>query len=145
MTTIRQMLNKWQAVDFDQIVWDSIDQTKENIVTFNQINLRYGFKIDGSRIGQYVSVPYAKKKFQQSALAGGGQVDLYLTGDWSYGLTVNVGLKTFTTFSTDYKDGLLTTRYGKEIEGLPQKYQSQYIDILFPVVFGKVKYATVAG
>lgn len=140
--TITEMANKWKALDFDQIVRDSIEQTKEVIVTLNQKNLRYGFKVDGSRIGTYVSAPYARKKYQQSALAGGGQVDLYLTGDWSYGITVNVGLKTFTTFSIDSKDSTLTTRYGKEIEGLPAKYQSQYIDILFPVIFGKIKYST---
>lgn len=140
--TITEMANKWKALDFDQIVRDSIEQTKEVIVTLNQKNLRYGFKVDGSRIGTYVSAPYARKKYQQSALAGGGQVDLYLTGDWSYGITVNVGLKTFTTFSIDSKDAILTTRYGKEIEGLPAKYQSQYIDVLFPVIFGKIKYST---
>lgn len=145
MTTIHAMAQRFAAVNFDQIARDSIEATKGSIVSFNQQNLRKGFKVDGSRIGTYASIPYAAKKFNQSGDAGFGFIDLFLTGAWSENIGVIVNSKSFTTFSTDSKESLLSGIYGNDIEGLPDAYRPQYTEIIYPVLFGKLKAVTVGG
>lgn len=143
--TIHQMAERFNSLNFDQVVHDSIEATKGTIALFDRENLRFGFKVDGSRIGQYKSAPYAVKKYLQSPLAGRGYIDLYLTGSWSDGISVIVNSKSFSTFSDDSKAATLESRYGKLIYGLPTSYGAKYTSVLFPVVFGKVKAATVGG
>lgn len=142
LKTIHAVAQAFQRLNFDQVVRDSFEETKGSIVDFDRKNLRQGFKVDGTRIGFYASVPYAAKKFNQSSEAGFGYIDLYLSGSWSGGINVTVNSKSFTTFSVDSKALKLEADYSPLIYGLPNKYKPNYVQIIGPVIFKKIKQAT---
>lgn len=141
LSTIHKVAANAQRINFDAIKRDSFEETKSSVVSFNKQNLRQGFKVDGSRIGIYGSIPYAAKKFNQSGEAGFGCIDLYLTGDWQNGIGAIINSKSFTTFSVDEKASKLELKYSPLIYGLPDKYKPDYVKIIGPVIFKKTKSA----
>jgi hypothetical protein len=138
---IHRVAENAKKLNFDMVVRDSIEQTKSTIVSLNRQNLLQGFKVDGSLIGKYASIPYAAKKFNQDGQAGFGNVNLYLTGAWSQGIGVIVNSKSFTSLSDDIKSPKLELDYGNTILGLPDSKKPNYIEVLAPVILEKTKTA----
>lgn len=141
LKTIHAAAQRARSVNFDDIIRQSIAETKDYIIQFNRENLLKGLKVDGSKIGTYATIPYAAKKFAQNSQAGFGFVDLYLTGDFAKGIQVKLNSKSFTTFSIDSKADKLELEYSKDIYGLPFNRKAEYAEILGQAITRNTKSA----
>lgn len=91
---------------------------KEEIVSLVRDRWQRGVRPDGTIIGVYRSIEYQQYKAAKNPEAG-GNVDLILTGDLSFGLTLNKVMNVgYTIFSTDEKANMIADKYGLDVFGL---------------------------
>lgn len=79
----RKLLALKQALP--AIAEDSVEQTKQTVIQLNREQMLRGQDASGNLIGKYKSDPYALKKFALSSLAGFGNKDYRLTGEYYRG------------------------------------------------------------
>ena len=89
-------------------------------------------------IGKYKNAKYAQMKFAMSSLAGYGNVDLKLTGDFQSEIFVDVRNDIFVISSADSKDNDLTQKYGDNIWGLDDDKTNQLIEIVQPMLIENI-------
>jgi len=119
MSTIADFNRRIQAVEIEQVIRVSIDETSEDAAQYNRDDLSEGLLATSNPIVPGYSPAYAKKK-------GFLTPDLYVTGDFYRGIFAKVKDKTIEFDSTDPKAGALKAKYGKFIYGITQESKSAY-------------------
>lgn len=147
MGTLRNLSNRFQlAVSlYDETLRESIEQTKGEIITYNQLQLYSGITSAGYKLSpQYSDGRYAEAKNIDNTAPGLGVPDLYLTGTFYKGIGVVVNSKSFVTSSSDQKAQKLELKYGSEIYGLTAQNKSEYsLHSVKVVLFAKIKAQTI--
>lgn len=140
LKTIHEMAKRFASVNFEQVVRDSFEEKKATIASFNRQNLRKGKLQTGNTIKPDLqSIPYAAKKFNSSGQAPFGTPDLFLTGGFQSDIGVIINKETFTTFSENIKAPKLELKYTPLIYGLPDANKPDFVQVVGPVIFQKVK------
>jgi len=135
MGTIASLNRRIQAVDINQIIRESIDETSENAAQFNRDDLSVGLLSTSNPITPSYSHGYARKK-------GFTTPDLYVTGGFYRGIFAKVRGNMIEFDSIDEKAKSLEARYGKFIYGLTQDAKSAYaLQILRPILNRNLCYA----
>jgi hypothetical protein len=137
MQTIKTLYQKLEALDTDQVIVNSLEQTKEEIANLNVEQMNKGFNSKGEKIGAYRNELYAEEKHRMNPLPGFGVPDLRLTGAFYGGTTVKVSGQTLMIDSSDSKSIELQEKYGKEIFGLSGVYKREYLNESLGPVFRK--------
>ena len=115
-------ISDWQrsirekAAKQDQVILQIIKKWEKEILDLIREQLQQGIKPDGSRIGIYKSKWYANMK-------GHDYVDLFLTGDFYYGLWLDCDAFPVVVMSDDEKTTLIFERYG-DVLGLTDENKS---------------------
>lgn len=119
----------------------SVVETKEDYIELNIDQLKRGKRSDGTQIGTYFSPSYALDKFEKNPLAGLGNVDLILTGDFTNALDIAARGTSFEEFSHDEKFSMLKQRYGNNILGLTAEnlYEFYRKESFLPNLMPKVR------
>lgn len=134
MATISQLIRNIKAMEVRDVIQESIDDTKQALVRLQKLQMLFGERSDGKKIGKYRSIPYAIRKQTINPLAGFKQVDLRLTGDFHSGLFADVRDDKVVFDSLDSKTDILLDKYGEKIFGLNKKNASEYsLNHLAPV------------
>jgi hypothetical protein len=107
MATIDQLIRNTQAIDMQELVADSLDYTRSELIAYQRYQMLQGYKADGTRIGKYKNKYYAAKKYAQNPLAG-------------------IGNNSVVFGSTDTKTNDLQERFGNDIFGLRDVVASEY-------------------
>lgn len=105
-------------IDFEELINEAIEDNEAELIDSLQDQLQHGFDQSGSRIGEYSTKEYATIKTQMNPLAGFGNIDLKLEGDFYRDMFLEKIEKDFQIRSSDYKNDKLERQYGKEIFGL---------------------------
>lgn len=143
---IRNLRDRFIAVDFEATVQFCIDQTKDAIITYNRDYMYRGLLVDGNPISpDYKSDEY--ENFKQAIHPNKPKMvpDLYVTGAFYRGLAVVVNKKSFITSSTDEKAAKLELQYTNKIYGLSNEDIPKYVAVLAPVLLTNLKKQTVGG
>jgi hypothetical protein len=94
-------------------------QTSYEIELLNKQQLyNYGVDSTGKKLKKYINDTYAKEKNYMNRRPGFGQPDLFFTGKFYKGFTVNVNKTHFKVDSVDFKSEKLKDQYGDKIFGL---------------------------
>ena len=146
MGTLRNLSQRFETAlaAYDDTLQETIEETKGQIVSYNQTQLYSGFTAAGTKVQpDYRTDDYAKIKFQDNPTAGLGTPDLYLYGDFYNGIGVVVNKKSFVTSSNDSKAARLELKYGSEIYGLDAQNAAAYsIQSVKPILFAKIRNQT---
>lgn len=121
MGSIIGLLNKIEAIDTDAICERAVDDSVNVMADLNAEQINSGLKADGSEMPDYSlrSVVQYGKPY--------GPIRLRETGAWQAGLYAVRQGDSVVFKSSDPKDGMLTGRYGDDIEGLSEKYKNEAI------------------
>jgi hypothetical protein len=139
MPGINAMIAKLNSVDLNEIIADSIEETKLDLNKVQKEQLLHGEGKNG-RIGRYRNHKYAEAKHRLNPLAGLGNVDLKLKGDYYKGVFVDVRSGSVVIESGDNKTAKLTEKYGENISGLNPDYAAGYSnDYLAPQAIDRIK------
>lgn len=134
MATIRDLRDGIRKVNFNSMVVNAADKTKDKLVQFNREQLLQGRDSRGLLLSpEYASFNYALRKYQQNAAPGFGNPDLYLTGAFQRAFYATVGYTgIYTLDSTDSKTDVLQNGsythpgYGKYIFGVNTQNIEKY-------------------
>ena len=127
MATIADIRKRFNALDLIEEAGAAIDQTRDQLIEKQKDQLLHGFNSKGERIGKYKSAKYARVKNQMNPLAGLGNVDLKVKGDYHGGLFVDVRTDSYVVESGDEKSGDLEKKYGKKTLGLNKDSLEEYV------------------
>ena len=129
MATLEQLKSKFKSIDFGKLIEDSVVATKGDLIEYQRGQMLHGLNSSGSTIGKYRSKDYARRKANMNPVAGYGNVDLKLTGEFQRNLNVRFFARSFFLFSTDSKMKKLTEKYGDVIWGLSPSYTLEYSNL----------------
>ena len=138
MLTISSLSEKFNTINTDKIIDESLNETKDEFKAINKQQLKSGKTRTGEEIksttnpntgrkNYYKSKKYALAKNQMNALPGLGNPDLYLTGAFYEGIDVEVGKDVFDIISKDEKGPELENKYS-DIFGLGNNFKKKYLD-----------------
>lgn len=140
MAVIEQLIKNLEAVDMNDVIEESVEATRDDLARLQKLQLLSGEKSDDTKIGKYRNKNYAAKKYAQNPLAGLGNVDLRLTGDFYSGIIIDPRDRAVIIDSDDPKTDALTKKYGKNIFGLNTEFGAEYgKEHMGPVATGKIK------
>ena len=128
MLTISSLSEKFNSLNTDKIIDESINETKDEFKAINKQQLKSGFTNTGGKVApKYRSKKYASAKNQMNSLPGLDNPDLYLTGAFYEGIDVEVGKDVFDIISKDEKGPELENKYS-DIFGLGTNFKKKYLD-----------------
>lgn len=135
--SIRYLKERVLAFDPVKAAINSIQETSNTIIQFNQIQLyRYSTDAFGNKLNLYSSPLYALTKERLNPLPGFLHPDLYLKGDFYRGFKVTVtSAGIYSVYSTDSKADKLTLSYGAGIFGLTNSNVEIYARQTFSPVY----------
>jgi|GEM_PF-2370246 len=143
MGTIHSVLRKYEQLrdSLDQLVTESVEDTRSAIVDLNRQQLEQGLTSTGGRFRPYRSDSYAGFKHDKNPFPGLYNPDLKLTGAFHSGIEVIITDDNLTIKSTDPKAPGLEESYGEaNIYGLTPDSKRRYISQeLWPAFISKVK------
>lgn len=140
MTTVAALLKRVDAINVSDQSQFAIDDTREQLVLKQQMQMLHGLNAKGEKIGKYANPEYAAAKFALNPLAGFGNVDLRLTGTFFNDAFVDVRDDVFVITSGNEKTRELEQKYGQDIFGLNKDYKKEYVqEDLKPVFFKNVR------
>lgn len=137
MQTITSLYQKLQTLDTDQIIQQSMEQTKDVLADLNVEQMNKGLNAKGEKIGEYRSEAYAEMKHSMNPLPGFGIPDLRLTGAFYRGTSVSISGQKVIIDSSDEKSADLQEKYGEEIFGLSGVYKREYLNESLGPIFRK--------
>lgn len=126
--TITSLYQKVQSLDTNQIITNSLEQTKEAIANLNVEQMHKGLNANGEPIGAYRNEVYAEIKHRLNPLPGFGVPDLKLTGAFYQATSASISGDRIITDSGDSKSAKLQAKYGKQIFGLSGVYKREYLN-----------------
>lgn len=115
------MISSMKSLNFTEIIKEVVSDSKDDLVDIQKKQMLRGEASDGSKIGKYKNKYYRRKKFNLNPLAGYGNVDLRLTGEFQRNIKVFFFSDSFFFESSDSKSIKLQEMYGEEIYGLNVK------------------------
>jgi hypothetical protein len=127
MSTLTQLIDKYDKIDFRQSVKDSFVETENDYINLNLRQMLHGLNSEGDKIGEYASDVYASAKARFNPLPGYGVVDLRLHGAFYNGAQARLNGNTIEILSVDSKDPKLEAKYGKVIWGLTSDSRAIYV------------------
>jgi hypothetical protein len=127
MNSLQIYISKLQGIvnDFDNLVTESVDETKQIATAYNKEQMIYGQDSADGIIGEYNWKEYGQMKAQMNPFAD-GKVDLRLTGAFHKAMNANINGNVMVIDSTDSKRNKLVAKYGEEIFGLNTKNKKRY-------------------
>jgi len=129
MTTVGMLLAKVEKISINDLIQDTLYDTRTDYVHVQQDQLKHGLRQDGSIIGKYKNPAYASLKERLGSVAGYGNINLYLTGDFNKGVFAEVRDEGILAGSIDSKALDLEDRYGSDIFGLNDEYRVPFVDV----------------
>ncbi len=145
MSTISNMIAAVKSLNIEKVSVDSLEETSEQRVEANRLQMSKGLNAEGGIIGTYKSREYAAFKQGMGSQAPFGIVDLRLTKEFSEAIKSSVTGNTIITDSTDSKSPALQGKYNRNgnIFGLSTTYKADYISKdLRPLFQSKVSQQT---
>lgn len=103
MATMREMMERWQAVNAVEITTEAMGENSDSIAELNKEQLLSGQAMDGSPFYQYKDPAYAKMKNELNPLPGYGNADFKLTGAFQGGIFLKIVGVDYTLDSADDK------------------------------------------
>lgn len=145
MGTIRNLSDRFKALDFELIKQQSLIETAPQIMEMTEQQMRIGERSDGYNIiPDLQDLHYSLQKKEAGGIAPFETPDLFNTGQFYKGLRTSIGLKTINTYSLDTKAPKLEEKYTPLIYGANEINLSKYaVEDLKPVLLEKLKAATV--
>lgn len=141
MASIKQLLNRFEAIDTDKIVRETMEESADAIKQKNQEQLFAGENSAGTDIEPFykpLTIAIKQSKGQPT-----DRVTLRDTGSFYQGIYVSVQGDKLITDSTDSKSAKLQDKYGDQIFGLNDKFSSEVIrETIRPVFKEKIQDAT---
>ena len=133
MTTVNNLLKKFQNLNPDQLITDSVVETKEVYGDLQVEQQLQGLKADGNEMPDYsaTSVDLFGKE--------PGPIKLRDTGAFQTAIEVKVDASVIVARSNDSKNDMMVKRYGKEIFGLSDKFKQEFRQQLEPVVINNFR------
>jgi hypothetical protein len=125
MATISKLIRNTAALDMREVVETSLESTKGDLLRRQKGQMLRGERADGSKIGQYKSDAYAKRKFRMNPLAGEGNMDWALTGKLYDELFVDVRENSLVVDTADPKAEHLIEEHGDPF-GLNKRNSGAY-------------------
>lgn len=135
--TILGMKRRFEELNTDKIIEETMIESQDTLADLNAEQINTGLKADGTEMPDYSIrsvIQYGKPA---------GPIKLRDKGNWQAGLYARVEGEKLVFSSSDVKDAQLVDRYGKEIEGLSEKYKAEAVrDKIKPVLKQKMSEAT---
>lgn len=94
MARLGKLYERIQSLNIDQLAKEAVEETRDQLLDIQRDQLLHGEAKDGSKIGKYKNPKYAAKKLAKNPLAGSGNVDLKLTGEYHEELFVDIRQQT---------------------------------------------------
>lgn len=139
MGTITRLIKNHSRINIAELVKEAVEDNKEDLVLSQLQQMIEGRTATGKKIGKYKNKKYKQKKFDLNPLAGYGNVDLKLQGYFHKGVKVFFFSTSFFFKSTDWKNDILTEKYGEDIWGLmPKKIKYISIKKVKPLVIKRI-------
>lgn len=136
--TIDRIIANTEALNFNEVIKESVDETAQEIIAYQQQQLYAGLKSDGQTI-----FPSYTLRTEELKAAKGQEYDrvtLKDTGAFYAGIQVRAGATGVSITSTDSKTGPLEAKYGTEIFGLNEDSAAKYSENdLTPLATKKIK------
>ncbi len=140
MGTIQRLIRNTTALNMQDEIQYAMYRTSQKLAEFQRLQMLYGQRSDGKRIGRYASKEYARKKHALNPLAGFRNVDLKLEGYFHGDIFVDVRDGHVIFDSGNEKTIDLIGKYGETILGLNPTFAGEYSrDVLKPEVTKNIK------
>lgn len=122
------MISRLEAMSITDIVGTAMENTQKRLTDAQRNQMLEGLDSNGKKIGKYKSKTYAAKKFAMNPLAGLGNIDLKLTGEFQAAILVDVrpDNQSLVFSSADEKTAMLVSLQGKDIFGLSTPFAKEY-------------------
>lgn len=141
MTTVSEMLNRFTRIDVINEIQQSLYDTREVYIRQQKDQMLHGQKNNTGLIGRYKSPAYTERKYALSSVAGYGNVDLKLKGNFYSGIFVEIRDDVLVIGSIDAKASALEAKYGNKIFGLNETYKVPFIDTNRSVFIKRIRAA----
>jgi hypothetical protein len=136
MASVRELMKRLEAIDVDQLAADSIDDSKNDLIEWQQEQLFAGKNSTGGPIRPaYTKVT---KRIKTRKGQPTDRVTLKDTSAFYNAIFVDVRSTTYIIDSTDYKTPLLLNKYGKSIFGLGGVFMVGYRRDVRPIFNDKI-------
>lgn len=122
---------RFRGLNFNTIVGDALEAQKAELIEYQKAQMLHGENVDGKKIGKYKNPNYARKKYNMNPLAGYGNVDLRLEGEFQRNINVRFFAESFVIFSVDWKAEKLLDAYGQAIFGLNAGFIKDFSQVYF--------------
>lgn len=128
MSGINEMIRRLEAMSITDVVGVAMENTQKRLTDAQRNQMLEGLRSDGKKIGKYKSKTYAAKKFAMNPMAGLGNIDLKLTGEFQAAILVDVrpGSQSLVFSSADEKTSMIVSLLGKEVFGLSTPFAKEY-------------------
>jgi len=145
MATIERLIGNLEAVDFNEVIRESVDETAEEFKNYQQLQMFAGEQSDGGQIQRLdrkydVYSPfteYVKTNFRTPRQPI-DRVTLRDTGSFYRGFIIKGGKDRAMIENSDTKTEAIIDRYGEKIFGLNARFAEQYVGDLAPVANKKI-------
>lgn len=131
MRTINNLLQSALKLNITDVALNAMATNEEGYKLLQKDQLLHGLRADGGLIGKYRSEAYANEKYAQNSLAGFGNVDLRLKGDFYSAIQVSTAADGFIIEDTDSKAAELEAKYGDPF-GLEDSRKSSFTQVIQP-------------
>ena len=136
--TIDKLIANTEALDFNVVIKESVDETVQELTSYQQQQLYSGLRSDGQTI--YPSYTRLTEEIKSGKGQVTDRVTLKDTGAFYAGIQVRAGANGVNITSTDSKTGMLEEKYGEEIFGLNADSAAKYSENeLEPLAVKKIK------
>lgn len=145
MTTVAEMLRRFEAIDLVELTADSMEANNEQVVDLNREQMEAGIYKEGSPIQpQYSNFTVQQKRFEGKPF---DRVTLRNTGEFRSKMYLVIRGNEFDVNSTDWKTPDLVAKYNGsgDIFGLTsENKRTAWLEILQPDVVRRIKTQTGA-
>lgn len=141
MDKIEQQITRFNTIDLNKLLDESIFQTQEQLLDLVRSQLEVGVKGTGEALDDYASQSYADfKKNVVGSIAPYFTPDLKLTGSFYSEFFITTNQLVIDIDSKDYKANALEKKYGNSIFNLTKENLDKYArDVIYPVLMPKIR------
>ena len=125
MPGINTMINRAKRINFNEVVQAAVAGTVREYEELQKLQMLTGKDSKGNQIGKYKNDKYAAEKHALNPLAGLGNMDFRLTGDFYKNFFTRLGTNSVFISSSDKKTEQLL-KINKEVFGLNPQNASEY-------------------
>lgn len=140
MTTVAEMLRRFERVSLTELTTDAMEQESDNITQLNRDQMNEGKLSDGS----FIKPPYKQITRQHKAIKGQvfNVVTLRDTGEFQSRMFLQIRGTSFDFNSTDWKAPSLEDKYSPLIYGLTNESKQVAWQLCKPHVVREIKRMT---